>query len=100
LEIRTLAQTFPLVHLSPKITPPKPSSILTTKNSVACPLLVIFTANAYTLWNEHWEHEAHAPPASERPQYDYLNIRNKAYPWGDGTKTIFWNEKVNYIKEE
>jgi cytochrome c oxidase subunit 6a len=87
------------------------------------PAVIIFSANAWTLWNEHWEHEKHSPPASERPQYPYLNIRNKPYPWGDGNKvscmarrwasvpssprtwanlrqTLFWNDKVNYVKEE
>jgi len=60
------------------------------------PAFIIASANAYTLWNEHWEHEAHAPPPSERPQYDYLNIRAKAYPWSNGDKTLFWNDSVNY----
>ncbi|QDS68476.1 hypothetical protein FKW77_010843 [Venturia effusa] len=67
---------------------------------VAIPCLIIASANAYTLWNEHWEHEAHRPPPEERPQYEYMNIRNKLYPWGDGHKTLFWNDKVNYRKEE
>lgn len=66
---------------------------------VALPALLIAGANAYTLWNEHWEHEAHRPPPSERPQYEYLNIRRKAFPWGDGDKTLFWNDKVNYHKK-
>lgn len=47
---------------------------------------MIASANAYTLYNEHWEHEAHRPPPEERPQYEYMNIRNKLYPWGDGNK--------------
>ncbi|TLD25720.1 cytochrome c oxidase subunit VIa [Venturia nashicola] len=67
---------------------------------VVTPCLIIASANAYTLWNEHWEHEAHRPPPDERPQYEYMNIRNKLYPWGDGNKTLFWNDKVNYRKEE
>ncbi|KAF2674964.1 cytochrome c oxidase subunit VIa [Microthyrium microscopicum] len=67
---------------------------------VAIPCLLIASANAYTLWNEHWEHEAHMPPPEERPQYAYLNLRSKPYPWGDGNKTLFWNDKVNYVKED
>jgi hypothetical protein len=55
-------------------------------NSVAIPAVIVASANAYTLWNEHWEHVAHEPPAEERPQYEYMNIRSKAYPWGDGDK--------------
>ncbi|KAF2432997.1 COX6A-domain-containing protein [Tothia fuscella] len=67
---------------------------------VALPAVIIFSANAYTLWNEHWEHVAHSTPMEERPQYEYLNIRAKAYPWGDGDKTLFWNDKHNYRKKE
>ena len=68
------------------------------RHSVVIPCVLIASANAYRLWNEHWEHEAHSPPPSERPQYEYLNIRNKKYPWGNGDKTLFWNDKVNYHK--
>jgi len=52
--------------------------------SVVVPAILIFSANAWTLWSEHWEHEAHSPPRSERPQYPYMNIRTKSYPWGNG----------------
>lgn len=55
-------------------------------DSVAVPAVIIASVNAYTLWNEHWEHVAHSTPMEDKPQYDYLNIRNKAYPWGDGDK--------------
>ncbi|KAF3917293.1 hypothetical protein AA313_de0207059 [Arthrobotrys entomopaga] len=67
---------------------------------VAIPALIISSINAYNLWNEHWEHESHLPPKEERPQYAYMNIRNKKYPFGDGNKTLFWNDNVNYIKED
>ncbi|EPS36780.1 hypothetical protein H072_9574 [Dactylellina haptotyla CBS 200.50] len=67
---------------------------------VAIPALIISSINAYNLWNEHWEHESHAPPMEERPQYPYLNIRNKKFPFGDGNKTLFWNDNVNYVKED
>ncbi|KAF3941301.1 hypothetical protein ABW19_dt0201670 [Dactylella cylindrospora] len=67
---------------------------------VAIPALILSSVNAYNLWNEHWEHEAHMPPLEERPQYPYLNIRSKNFPWGDGDKTLFWNDKVNYHKKE
>ncbi|TKA76199.1 hypothetical protein B0A49_03042 [Cryomyces minteri] len=47
------------------------------------------SANAYTLWNEHWEHVAHGPSLEEKPEYPYMNIRSKNYPWGDGDKVEF-----------
>ncbi|KAF2397502.1 cytochrome c oxidase subunit VIa [Trichodelitschia bisporula] len=60
------------------------------------PALLLAGANAYKLWHEHWEHESHRPPPSERPQYEYLNLRAKAFPWGNGDKTLFWNDEINY----
>ncbi|CAM1501671.1 Fc.00g036550.m01.CDS01 [Cosmosporella sp. VM-42] len=60
------------------------------------PSLAVAAANAYWLWNEHWEHWSHMPPLEERPEYSYQNIRSKNFPWGDGDKTIFWNSEVNY----
>ncbi|KAF2453030.1 cytochrome c oxidase subunit VIa-domain-containing protein [Lineolata rhizophorae] len=67
---------------------------------VVIPALLISGANAYRLWNEHWEHWEHMPPLEERPAYPYLNVRTKNYFWGDGDKTLFWNDKVNFHKKE
>lgn len=36
------------------------------------------------------------PPLEERVEYPYQNMRAKRFPWGDGDKTLFWNDKVNY----
>ncbi|KAH6874953.1 putative cytochrome c oxidase subunit VIa [Thelonectria olida] len=60
------------------------------------PCLVLAGANAYWLWNEHWEHWSHLPPLEERVEYSYQNIRSKNYQWGNGDKTAFWNDSVNY----
>ncbi len=50
------------------------------------PALAIAGANAYKLWNEHWEHQSHLPPLEERTEYAYQNIRTKNFFWGDGDK--------------
>ncbi|KAL9087977.1 MAG: hypothetical protein Q9159_003332 [Coniocarpon cinnabarinum] len=63
---------------------------------VVIPALIVTGANTWLQWNEHWEHQAHMPPVSERTQYSYMNIRTKAFPWGDGDKTLFWNDNYNY----
>ncbi|CZS98202.1 probable cytochrome c oxidase subunit VIa [Rhynchosporium agropyri] len=63
------------------------------------PALIIASANAYVLWHEHWGHWEHMAPLEERPEYSYQNIRTKNYYWGDGDKTVFWNDKVNYHKK-
>ncbi|KAK1826511.1 cytochrome c oxidase [Podospora conica] len=60
------------------------------------PALLLAAFNAYTLWNEHWEHWSHMPPLEERTEYPFQNIRTRNFPWGDGDKTIFWNPSVNY----
>ncbi|GKT95186.1 cytochrome C oxidase subunit [Colletotrichum tofieldiae] len=39
-------------------------------------------------------------PLEERVEYPYQNIRTKNYQWGDGDKTIFWNDNVNYHNKD
>ncbi|KAF2205109.1 COX6A-domain-containing protein [Delitschia confertaspora ATCC 74209] len=67
---------------------------------VAIPALIVAAVNAKIRWDAHWEHVAHEPPRSERPEYSYQNIRTKNFWWGDGDKTLFWNDKVNYHKKD
>ncbi|KAI1101007.1 COX6A-domain-containing protein [Jackrogersella minutella] len=68
--------------------------------SAVIPALILASVNAYNQWNEHWEHWEHLPPLEERVEYPYQNIRTKNFSWGDGDKTIFWNDKVNYHKKD
>ncbi|KAJ9494091.1 hypothetical protein H2202_010398 [Exophiala xenobiotica] len=67
---------------------------------VVIPCLILGAINAWNLWNEHWEHWEHLPPLEERVEYPYQNLRTKNYFWGDGDKTFFWNDKVNYHKKD
>ncbi|PSK34828.1 hypothetical protein B9Z65_1411 [Elsinoe australis] len=67
---------------------------------IVIPSLCLAAVNAYRLWNEHWEHFAHAGPIEERTEYPYMNIRTKNFFWGDGDKTAFWNPTVNHHKQE
>jgi cytochrome c oxidase subunit 6a len=48
--------------------------------------MLLAGANAYRLWNAHWDHWNHMPPLEERVEYPYQNVRTKKYPWGDGDK--------------
>ncbi|KAK0633686.1 cytochrome c oxidase subunit VIa-domain-containing protein [Immersiella caudata] len=64
------------------------------------PALILAGANAYNLWTEHWEHWSHMPPLEERVEYPYQNIRTRNYQWGDGDKTLFWNDSVNYHNKD
>lgn len=52
--------------------------------SVVIPALILASINAKNLWDDHWEHWEHMPPLEERVEYPYMNIRTKAYPWGNG----------------
>ncbi|RJE16614.1 hypothetical protein PHISCL_11049, partial [Aspergillus sclerotialis] len=67
---------------------------------VVIPCLILGSINAWNLWNEHWEHWKHLPPLEERVEYPYQNLRTKNFFWGDGDKTLFWNDKVNYHKRD
>jgi cytochrome c oxidase subunit 6a len=60
------------------------------------PAIALAGANAWWLWKAHWEHWEHMPPLEDRTEYSYQNVRTKNYPWGDGDKTLFWNDGVNY----
>ncbi|KAL2263832.1 hypothetical protein VTK26DRAFT_4880 [Humicola hyalothermophila] len=64
------------------------------------PALLLSGLNAYNLWNEHWEHWSHMPPLEERVEYPYQNVRTRNFPWGDGDKTLFWNDEVNYHNKD
>ncbi|KAF2176174.1 COX6A-domain-containing protein [Zopfia rhizophila CBS 207.26] len=67
---------------------------------VAIPALIIAGVNAKLRWDAHWEHVAHGPALEDKPEYAYQNIRTKNFWWGDGDKTLFWNDKVNYHKKD
>ncbi|KAL6241740.1 hypothetical protein RBB50_011273 [Rhinocladiella similis] len=67
---------------------------------VVTPCLILGSINAWNLWNEHWEHWEHLPPLEDRVEYPYQNIRMKNFFWGDGDKTLFWNDNVNYHNKD
>ena len=53
---------------------------------ITIPALIVASVNAWRLWDEHWEHKSHEPPVNEKTEYPYMNIRTKAFFWGDGDK--------------
>ena len=78
---RALAENVLLVR--------RPRSVITdfpklTGFSIVIPSLILASVNAKNLWDEHWEHWEHLPPLEDRVEYPYMNIRTKAYPWGNG----------------
>eukprot|EP00834_Sanchytrium_tribonematis_P001698 NODE_43_length_33755_cov_1.178542.p36 type:complete len:111 gc:universal NODE_43_length_33755_cov_1.178542:28080-28412(+) len=57
------------------------------------PLVVLLTI--YSLRKE-MEHLSHAH--KEDTEYEYLFIRKKPFPWGDGKKSFFHSDKFNHVK--
>lgn len=65
---------------------------------VALPAIALTAVNTYFVEKEHAEHRSHLKhvPDSEWPRdYEFMNIRNKPFFWGDGDKTLWWNPVIN-----
>lgn len=65
---------------------------------VALPVLIITAIPVVKIEMHHAEHRKHLRelPDEEWPtQYEYQNLRQKKFFWGDGDKTLFWNSDVN-----
>ncbi|XP_050042895.1 cytochrome c oxidase subunit 6A2, mitochondrial-like [Dermacentor andersoni] len=60
---------------------------------VAFPAIALCGINVYLAELEHKKH-FHRP---EYRPYEYLHIRTKKYPWGDGNRALFFNPKVNWV---
>ncbi|GBP50196.1 Cytochrome c oxidase subunit 6A1, mitochondrial [Eumeta japonica] len=57
--------------------------------------LVAFPAIALGMANAYLSHEHHERP--EFVPYEYLRLRTKRFPWGDGQKSLFHNPHVNAL---
>ncbi len=70
---------------------------------LAIPAILICAVPVYRIEQEHAKHRKvlKAIPDDKWPaEYSYQNIRRKKFFWGDGDKTLFWNEGVNrHIKD-
>lgn len=60
----------------------------------------------YQIETAHLQHQAHELamnggelPEEGRPNYEYSMMRKKPFPWGDGNKSFFHNDNVNYLPE-
>ncbi|XP_054161774.1 cytochrome c oxidase subunit 6A1, mitochondrial-like [Oppia nitens] len=62
---------------------------------VCIPAIGLSGLNTYLVEKEHHEH-------FERPefkQYEYMRIRTKPFPWGDGQRSLFHNPMVNPLPD-
>lgn len=69
---------------------------------VAIPAILLTAIPVVKVELHHAEHRKHLRelPDEEWPtQYEYQNLRQKKFFWGDGSKTLFWNPDVNRIIE-
>ncbi|CAG2179405.1 unnamed protein product [Oppiella nova] len=62
---------------------------------VCIPAIGLSGLNTYLVEKEHHEH-FHRP---EFKPYEYMRIRTKPFPWGDGQRTLFHNPKVNPLPD-
>lgn len=60
-------------------------------------LLVCFPLILFQSFNV----SGHAPPCKgECRDYEYMRIRSKKFPWRDGVKSLFHNDRVNHLPGE
>jgi len=60
---------------------------------VSVPAIILSTVNTILLEKEHYSHW-HKPPFVP---YEYMRVRVKRFPWGDGTRTLFHNPNTNAL---
>ncbi|VVT48907.1 uncharacterized protein SAPINGB_P002009 [Magnusiomyces paraingens] len=69
---------------------------------VVVPVIAATAIHTYIIEKEHFEHLAAHPrlPDSELPpEFDYQNVRTTRFFWGNGDKTLFWNDYFNHKRE-
>lgn len=60
---------------------------------VAFPAIILCALNCYLV---HKNHPHHRP---EFVKYDYLRVRTKRFPWGDGQRSLFHNPHFNALPD-
>ncbi|CAG9767172.1 unnamed protein product [Ceutorhynchus assimilis] len=61
----------------------------------AVPAILLCAANCYMTHMEHAKH----PHEKHFTKYEYLVVRTKKFPWGDGNHSVFHNPEVNALPD-
>lgn len=59
---------------------------------VCIPMIALMAVNTFVISAEH-------PHRPEFVEYEYMRKRDKRFPWGDGTRTLFHNPHLNALKD-
>ncbi|ENN77922.1 cytochrome c oxidase subunit 6A2, mitochondrial [Dendroctonus ponderosae] len=62
---------------------------------VAFPSIILCAVNCYMVHQDHAKH----PHEKKFVKYEYLAIRSKRFPWGDGNHSFVHNPKVNALPD-
>lgn len=65
---------------------------------VAFPVVILTAIPVGKIEIDHAHHREHMKHLSDEEwpvQYEYQNLRQKKFFWGDGDKTLFWNLDIN-----
>jgi len=60
---------------------------------ICLPALVITSINVYLMEQEHKKH----PHRPDYIPYEYMYVRRRKFPWGDGNHSLFHNPKHNPV---
>merc|ERR1712055_1052299 len=61
---------------------------------IGAPICIVLLALAIKVELSHFKH-----PRREFVHYEYLAVRRKKFPWGNGNRTLFHNGYVNALPE-
>ncbi|CAH0563736.1 unnamed protein product [Brassicogethes aeneus] len=60
---------------------------------VAFPSIILCAVNVYL------GHQSHGHEQPEFVKYDYMRVRTKRFPWGEGNKSLFHNPHTNPLPD-
>ncbi|XP_041974684.1 cytochrome c oxidase subunit 6A1, mitochondrial-like [Aricia agestis] len=62
--------------------------------------LFFFVAVPLIAFQTYMIHGIEKPPKEDCREYEYMLIRTKRFPWGDGVKSLFHSDEYNHLPGE